>query len=240
LGTATSAWQAAEAAAESLSRLGAIRGVVLFGSVARRRSTSDSDIDMLVVGVDPKLTGRALLSALPAQLRQRRLSLQYITENELKRLFMIGPAFTEHLRREGVILYDRNGKLKETMASPARRAISVDDEVSMQLARLRPLEDWPQYNGNHLACLAQLYTIAKAVVILCLLRSGFAEFDHRAIFGTYKELYPNRGEDVNIVSELQGFSRLIAGRGGELPFPYRNAEHRARAAVAAIRRLAAP
>lgn len=238
--TTTSAWQAAEETAELLSCLGAIRGVLLFGSVARRRSEIDSDIDILVVGVDPAITGRALRSRLPVKLRERRLSLQYMTEIELDRLFSIGPAFTEHLRREGVILYDENGRLKEIMLSPARRSISVNDEISMQLDRLRPLEDWPQYNGNYLACLAHLYVIAKSVVILVLLRSGIAEFDHRAIFSAYKERYPDRKDAVDIVAELAAFSRLIAGRHSELPFPYRNAEHRARAALAAIRRLAAP
>jgi predicted nucleotidyltransferase len=235
-----SAWQAAEETAELLSGLAAIRGVVLFGSVARRTNEKDSDIDILVVGVDPTITGRFLRSGLPAHLTRRRLALRYMTESELARLFDVGLSFTEHLRREGVVLYDRNGGLKETMSSPARYPISIDDQISMHLRQLRPLGNWPQYNGNHLACLAQLYAIAKAVTILVLQKSGTAEFDHRAVFSAYKERYPGRRGDVDTVTELEAFSRLVAGRPGELPFSYRNAEHRARAALAAIHRLAAP
>ena len=236
----SSAWQAAEETAELLSRLAAIRGVVLFGSVARRTNDTDSDIDMLVVGVDRTITGRALLRGLPPHLAKRNLALQYMTETELARLFDFGPTFTEHLRREGVILYDENGNLRETMSSSPRHPISIDDQIRMHLGQLRLLGDWPVYNGNHLACLAQLYVIGRAVIILVLIKSGIVEFDHRAIFSTYKECYPDRGDDVGTVAELQAFSHLIVGRREELPFSYRNAEHRARAALAAIQRLAVP
>jgi predicted nucleotidyltransferase len=230
----------AERTAELLSGQPAIRGVLLYGSVARCRSDSDSDIDMLVVGVDPGMTSRFLLSGLPKDLKQQRLSFQYMTESELARLFDFRPSFTEHLCREGVILYDENGSLRETMMSPARHPISLDDEISMHLRQLRPLGDWPQYNGNHLACLAQLYAIGKAVTILVLLKSAIAEFDHRTIFDTYRERYPERAGDVAIIAELAAFARLIGGRRASLPFSYRNAEPRARAALAAIQRLAAP
>jgi predicted nucleotidyltransferase len=226
--------------AASLSSSPAIHGVILFGSVARQRSDADSDIDMLVVGADPHVTGRTLLAALPERLRQWRLAIQYYTEKELALLFDTGPAFTEHLRREGVILYDQDGSLREIISSPGRRTVSIDDEIAMHVGRLRVLEDWPQYNGNFLACLAQLYAIAKAVVILALLRSGIAEFDHRAIFDAYRARYPARGADLDTVAGLAPFSRLLAGGRNELPFSYRNAESHARAAVAAIRRLAAP
>jgi predicted nucleotidyltransferase len=237
---ANSAWEAAELAAASLSALPDIQGVLLFGSVARRRSDPDSDIDMLVVGTTPGLMTGALLAALPANLRKWHLSIQYYTTGELAELFAAGPAFTDHLRREGVVLYDRDGRLGELISSPGGRAISIDDEIALQLSRLGPLEAWPQYNGNFLVCLAELYAIARAVVILVLARSDAAEFDHRTIFSAYRTRYPERGADVDTVAELAPFARLVAGRGGELPFSYRDAEDQAGAAVAAIRRLAAP
>ena len=96
MGTTTLSRQAAEQAAEWLSGLTAIRGVLLFGSVARGLSDDESDIDLLVVGIDPEITGRSLRSALPAALKQRNLSLLYMTEDKLGRLFDTGPAFTEH------------------------------------------------------------------------------------------------------------------------------------------------
>jgi len=232
--------QTAEEAAELLSQETTIRGVLLFGSIARGRSDDDSDIDILAVGADPKITGRALLSALPERFRRQRLAILYMTESKLSRLFEIGPAFTEHLRREGVIMYDRDGGLEQIMISAPRRSMSIDEEISMLLDRLRPLSEWAQYNGNHLACLAHLYVIGKSVVILALLRSGIAEFDHRTIFTAYRSQYPDRGGDVHLVASLQAFSRLVAGRHCELPFGYREAEDHARAAVAAIQRLAVP
>jgi len=237
---AKSAWEAAELTAASLSGLPGIQGVLLFGSVARRRSDPDSDIDMLVVGTIPGVTTRALLATLPANLRRWRLAVQYYTTGRLAELFAAGPAFTDHLRREGVVLYERDGCLSELLGSPVRRAMSIDDEIALQLSRLRPLEAWPQYNGNFLACLAQLSAIARAVVILVLARSDAAEFDHRTIYGAYRARYPERGADLDTVAGLAPFARLMAGRGGELPFSYWDTEDHARAAVAAIRRLAAP
>lgn len=237
---ASSAWEAAGLTAASLSGLPGIQGVLLFGSVARRRSDPDSDIDMLVVGTIPGVTTRALLAALPANLRRWRLALQYYTTGRLAELFAAGPAFTDHLRREGVVLYERDGCLRELLGSPVRRAMSIDDEIALQLSRLGPLEAWPQYNGNFLFCLAQLSAIARAVVILVLARSDAVEFDHRTIFSAYRARYPERGADLDTVSGLAPFARLVANRGGELPFSYWDAEDHARAAVAAIRRLALP
>ena len=238
LDTVGSARRAAEQVAGALSRLPGVHGVLLFGSVARQTSDADSDIDLIVVGVDPTLTSRALFSALPARLRRWRLSLRYFTEDELSRLFDAGVSFTEHLRREAVVLYDQDGDLGRIVRSSARPTISIDEEIAAQLDRLHPLEDWSQYNGNFLFCFAQLYAIGKAVVILALLRSGVAEFDHRRLFKAYRKRYPNRGADLDTMVDLEPFARLVAGRPNELPFPYRDAEIRGRAAVAAIRRLA--
>ena len=177
---ANSAWEAAELTAASLAGLPGIQGVLLFGSVARRRSDPESDIDMLVVGSIPGVTTRTLLGTLPANLRSWRLAIQYYTTGLLAELFAAGPAFTDHLRRD-VVLYERDGCLSELLGSPVRRAMSIDDEIALQLSRLGPLEAWPQYNGNFLACLAQLSAIARAVVILFLARCDAAEFDHRTI-----------------------------------------------------------
>ncbi len=238
--TRSSAWRTAEQVAETLSRRPDIRGVLLFGSVSRRRSDADSDIDLLVMGVDPKLTRRALMSALPAWLRRRHLSLRYFTEDELGHLFAAGTSFAQHLRLEGTILYDQTGRLREIVTSPMTPTMTVDDEIAGELERLRPLENWSQYHGNFLFCFAQLYAIGKAVVILGLLRAGIAEFDHRTLFNAYRKRYPDRGLELDTVVNLEPFSRLVSGRPNELPFSYRDAEGPGRAAVAAIRRLAAP
>jgi len=241
LDTASSARHAAEQVAGTLSRLPDVHGVLLYGSVARQTGVDpDSDIDLLVVGANPKVTSRGLISAIPARLRRLRLSLRYFTEDELSRLFEAGVSFTEHLRREAVVLYDQDGDLGKIVRSPALPTISLDEEIAAQLDRLRPLEDWSQYNGNFLFCFAQLYAIGKAVVILVLLRSGEAEFDHRRLFKVYRTRYPNRGADVDTIIDLEPFARLVAGRPNELPFSYRDAEQHGRAAVAAVRRLAAP
>jgi predicted nucleotidyltransferase len=237
---ASSARHAAARIARLLSNSPDIHGVLLFGSVARGLSDADSDIDILVVGTDPRLTSRRLLARLPANLRERRPALQYYTERGLSQLFDTGIAFTEHLRREGVILYDEDGSLHEVIESPNRRAMSIEDEIAKYLTRLPPLQDWPQYNGNFLACLAELYTIGKSVVILALLRLDFPQFDHRTIFDTYRDCYPDRSEAVDTVAALAPFSRLLGGGKDDLPFSYRDAEDQARAAVDAIQSLAAP
>jgi predicted nucleotidyltransferase len=240
LTTASTARQAAARIARLLSNSPDIHGILLFGSVARGLSDDDSDIDILVVGTDPGLTSRRLLATLPAKLRERRPALQYYTLRGLSQLFDTGTAFTEHLRREGVILYDRDGSLRAIIKSPRRHAMSIEDEIAKYLARLPQLQNWPQYNGNFLACLAQLYIIGKSIVILALLRLDTPQFDHRTIFDSYRAYYPDRSAAIDTVAELAAFSRLLDGGKDDLPFSYRDAEDRARAAVGAIESLAAP
>ena len=138
---ANSAWEAAELTAASLSGLPGIQGVLLFGSVARRRSDPESDIDMLVVGSIPGVTTRALLATLPANLRSWRLAIQYYTTGRLAELFAAGPAFTDHLRREGVVLYERGGSPERApqFARPAGHEHRRRDRPAAQPeARSRP------------------------------------------------------------------------------------------------------
>ena len=51
-----------------------------------------------------------------------------------------------------------------------------------------------------------------------------------ARYSAYRARYPERGADLETAAALAPFARLMAGRGGELPFSYWDAEDHARAA----------
>src|ERR1700686_3712760 len=100
--------------AQTLARaFPSVEAVCVFGSVARHEDTAASDLDLLVAGLDPELGARTLKSALPDELRARHLSLSYYTLSDLESLFSSGASFLIHIRTEGNIVFDRNGKLEQ-------------------------------------------------------------------------------------------------------------------------------
>lgn len=225
--------------ARSLATLPAVEGVCLFGSVARGQVNEWSDIDILVVGSDAGLVPSALLNKLPADLKEDRVTLLYYLRCELRDLFAARWSFSEHLRREGEVLYDRTGFLTSLLRRERNTPAATKEELNARLDQLNAYNDLRVFKGNFLFVLGHLYTVGKAVTMLALAAEDAPEFNREAAFLKLAERHPELASDVNTVAQLRPFYRLVTRRGAEpLPFAYRGADREVTKAIAAVRRLA--
>jgi len=214
-----------------------VEAVCLFGSVARGDTNEWSDVDLLVVGSDPTLTPTALLRELPEDLRNIKLTLLYYLPDELESMFTTGLSFADHLKQEGVVLYDRSGFLTSLLAG--EKVPATKEEVEARLEQLEAYSDLSIFKDNFLFVLARLYNIGKALVMFELSHENEPVFNRDAAFARLAQLHPGLSEDVTTIERLRPFYRLVTrGVPEALPFPYRGAEQEVRAAILAIRRLA--
>lgn len=86
-----------------------VDSIVLFGSVARKRATRESDIDVLVVGAEATLQDEVFDIAYEvgeASNFESYLSVAYFSRPEFHELVRLGSLFIASVLEEGVILYD--------------------------------------------------------------------------------------------------------------------------------------
>lgn len=217
-------------------RLPGLDGVCLYGSVARGDETVDSDIDLLVIGEDPSVSPSQLLRLFEPD--DERLTLIYHTTESMEEFLSEGSRFLVHLRREGVPLFDRHGRLSRWLAGPFE-PLPVQQEIDTELTRLAMYDEPRRYGGNFLFCLAHVYTIGKAIVMASLASRDIFEFNRGKAFARFCAEHPTAGRDVATVQGLQHYY-LLTSRG--LPKPPRldprGTEAELGNAVAAVRRIA--
>jgi len=147
--------------------------------------------------------------------------------------------FIAHVKKEGKILLDRRGFLREVLAKPFTPVVNIEEGITGHLIRLRPYVDPTRFDNNFLFCLAHLYSIGKGVVMLALADAGALEFDRKRAFKRFTRLHPSLRSQIAAITVLRPFYNLVTGRRPEpLPFSYHRAKRPMRMAVAAIRALA--
>jgi predicted nucleotidyltransferase len=216
----------------------AIEAVLLCGSVARGDANPWSDIDLVVTSSDPKLTVAELRKVIS---EPSHVSLIYYRTPSFETLYGHHPLFIAHLKKEGVVLFDRAGVLSRMMDSPTIPVTkgAVAEEIKMYRAKLTPYRHPKRYNNNFLFCLSHLYSIGKGVIMLELAGRGVIEFNRDAAFRRFAALNPDLAERVAKVEQLRPFYQLVSGRKPEpLPFSYHDASIEMEEAVNAIESLA--
>jgi predicted nucleotidyltransferase len=231
--------RAAKAIARKLGRaFPSIDGISLYGSVARGDATPWSDIDLLVIGSQPRLSPARLKDSLPPGVRDRTSIIFYPT-TAFRRHYEERALFIAHIRKEGKILLDRRGILGEVLGRPFVPAVDIEEGIATHLVKLAPYANVRRFGGNFLFCLAHLYSIGKGIAMLGLAKAGPIEFNRDRAFRRFERLNPDLRREVRKVRALRPFYNLVTGRRPEpLPFSYLGAERPTREAVAAIRALA--
>ncbi|MGO9377802.1 MAG: nucleotidyltransferase domain-containing protein [Dissulfurispiraceae bacterium] len=228
--------------AENIARLLAkafpvIDAILLYGSVARGDADEWSDIDLVVIGSDPKLTLTDLYKTI-ADIDER-VSLIYYPMTVFRTLYAEHAFFISHLQKETVALYDRHNRLEPISSQPFVAAVHTAEEIKAYRDRLVPYMNPLRFNNNFLFCLSHLYSIGKGIIMRGLTKRGIFEFNREAAFQQFASLNPDLAKEVEIVAKLRPFYRLVTGRQPEpLPFPYQSADRQMQEAVRAIEMLA--
>lgn len=86
--------------------------IILFGSAARGEASEDSDIDILVVG---DVTLDELVDVtIPLLLEHGKfISAQDMKKSRFNRLKGLGYSFIKNVGNDGVVLFERTGKISE-------------------------------------------------------------------------------------------------------------------------------
>jgi predicted nucleotidyltransferase len=230
--------QADDLTSEIIHSFPQITGVCLYGSVARGDAGPDSDLDLLVVGLDPTLTPSSIKRRLRLKDVKPRVSIVYHTPRTLDRYAMTGSRFLLHVQLEGKVLYDQDGFLGRLKDRPLSKQ-SAAAEVDGQLKRLALYDDASRYNGNFLFPLSHIYAIGKAIVMAILAENEIYEFNRDRAFDAFSTLFPESLNDVATVARLRPFYSMVSkGQDVELPFAYHDCEQEVRRATDAVRRLA--
>ena len=228
---------AQELASLLVKRYPGIDAVLLFGSVARGDANEWSDIDLMVTSSDPNLTPEQLQQVLSE--RDEKVSLVYYPTSGFRKLYDERALFIAHLKKEGVVLYDRLDLLKTVLTRPFVPVVDVAEGVKAHRARLAPYTDPRRFNNNFLFCLSHLYSIGKGVIMLGLAKHGMLEFNREEAFRRFAILNPDLAKETEKVAQLRPFYRLVTCRQPEpLPFSYHSAGAEMQEAVSAIETLA--
>lgn len=208
----------ARAAAQALAVRVDVEAICVFGSVARGEAKADSDIDLLVVGVDDTVTPSKLLNSLPSDVRDSQVFVTYHTFDSLKRYVDRWSRFRAHLRLEGWVLYDRTGELKRILDGQA--PISPRCELATMRRSLVALLHLERFGGRFLFPLAQLYRVGRTVAFATLASCNILEFDRRRAFSKLAELHPTCAQDLATITRLAPFYDYVNGRGDKEDLPF--------------------
>jgi len=178
--------------------------VLVFGSVARGEQTVTSDVDLLIVTQDGD-SARVLRNTI----READLDVHPI-------VFSIGsllnddtvyPSFLAHLLEEGRALVGQQAwdDVKASLASRISDRTLLDAELRRRIRGLR-LFDYPErFRRSPITACSHLYTIAKATVIVQLLRNDVHEFSWTRAFDRYAELRPDLAGDLDALKQLRPY-----------------------------------
>ncbi|MFI4990320.1 MAG: nucleotidyltransferase domain-containing protein [Solirubrobacterales bacterium] len=211
-------------------------GICLYGSVARGEEHEGSDIDLLVLGRDPELTPSQLRKQLPDDLREARVMFAYYTPATLDSYLHRWSRFGAHVRREGEILFDPDGRLRDVLEEDI--PVSSREELEAQLRHLENYDDLRRFGGYFLLPLAHLYSIGRTVIFALLAERGVLEFDQTRATRLLEREVPTATDEIRAVARLRAFQERVSRRSRRpLPFSPRDCEDEVAHARDAVRSL---
>jgi hypothetical protein len=230
--------QAVQVSDHLVAAVPSVDAVCLYGSVARGDEHEGSDVDLLVLGSDPTLTPSRLREFVPSGVSSSRVMFTYHTPQTLALCLRRWSRFGAHVRREGEILFDRWGKLREALHEEV--PVCTREELAAQLRHLRNFDDPSRFGGYFLFALARLYSVGRTVVFALLAEHGELEFDQRRAMTLLEQMLPEASDEISAIERLRPFQELVSGRGEScLPFSPRDCETELTDARDAVRKLIA-
>lgn len=191
---------------EILYEFPAIEAAALYGSVARGDAEAHSDIDLLVLcnGASKKAVFNEVKPALSHEFH--RLSLTLYSRREFKFLDRAGSLFLLHLKRESIILFDRNGFLS-TLLSRFQPKQSYRADFHESLALLDPLQAKVKNSPNEFHRLSYVYSLFRVFGVYLLAEKEIYEFSKSHMAAHLTREYPHL---CNAIAALSGLRILNA------------------------------
>ncbi len=204
---------------QDLHDIEGILGVIVFGSLAREEHDLGSDIDLLVVHDE--------LASL-SDLRQRvdaatglngalvKVTSFFFTAEALRDEFARYPSFGAHFADEGIVVVRKSGfdNVEMMIESASLTPVALRAELEDRVSQLGPLSRLERFNGEFGPCLARLYSIGRAVVIIKLLENGIHEYSWRRAFESYGSVRPELRGELECVADLRTFYDHVLNRLG--------------------------
>ena len=148
--------------------------ICIFGSAARGNLDSHSDKDLLVVSA-AKVDGEALA----ASFSQAGWSAKILTYADIERLAEAGSLFLQHIKREGIVLYDHNKRLGSILTIANRSTVNLPSALSDMnylLNEFSPTSAWARL------CYADIsYVLIRNAAINLLAENELILFDYSKI-----------------------------------------------------------
>jgi predicted nucleotidyltransferase len=206
----------------------------VLGSVARGESHSGSDIDLMLIALEPTRPSKLYpkLGGLEA------ISLIIHTRESFRRLAASRAIFAMHVRDEGKILFDRHRWLSEQLDSLVGQKADPTLTYRWASREVERYRDLARFNGIYHFAFARLYSISRAVAIGITVEKGDPQYGKDEPFSWIAAQFPALADPVQRLSALRAF-REIEGGYDQLspPFDDRGADLEMRQAVADLEAL---
>ena len=171
--------------------------ICVFGSYARNQNDIYSDKDVLIVA-DNKTIAKNIIT----QWDKNNWSVAFYTWKRLKKMSQKGSLFIQHLKQEGLILNDSDGRLAFLLTNyEPKNSYREDFFASEDL--IRPLD---RISGNFWQSQMQcdvLYTYFRNAGIFELATKGIYEFEYQKIIEQLANWYPISALGVQALLELR-------------------------------------
>lgn len=229
----------ARRAADVLIAVAGVTGVCVFGSVARGQAGADSDIDILALGVEPRLKPTDLYKLLPTELHTDTIAISYYTAEQLTRHLDRSSRFAIHLQREGWILHDQGGTIARILDT--HRPLNSQRDLARQRRLLHSLSNTDRFGGRFLFALSRTYQIGRTIAYDQLAEHGIFEFDQKTAFRLLATRMPEWRPAIEQVERLSSYYAHTRNGSGTETFPFdpngREAEGELRKALDALMTL---
>ena len=193
----------------------AIESICVFGSLARTSIDRLSDRDILVVSDDSVHRSNVV-----KHWQARGWAVSSYSPSRLLKTIEAGSLFVQHLKREGIILKDRNGWLGEQLEGAAPKK-SYENDAARNVLLAAPIErfDSDELIERNLIVADLAYVALRNFGICYLANRGRYTFDYHEIVNTIGEEFSLTTEEIMILSTLRnGKAAYRGGRDcGDIP-----------------------
>ena len=203
-----------------------ISTIILFGSTARKKVDSFSDVDLLLIFDSSKTDAELPISIeirefVPESIfpKNELLSFSVYSTESFADSYRKGSLFVLHVLREGIVLYDDGFYSSLSEENFRLSNDSLKNALEILCIRLEITEDLKKFNSYFIRCLTIFYAISRNLAFIVGALNEKPNFDRNAAFAEFAEIYPKYKEQIKELAGLRPFF-LRSAKGAEVALPF--------------------